>query len=47
MDCPLLTQHALLLMSDVDMEDVRLGQLLTWLTGLTLLLLGRVVYLLL
>lgn len=44
MDCHHLTQYALLSMSEVDMEEVRLGQLLTLLVGLTITVLGRVLY---
>ena len=42
MDCHHLTQYALLSMSDVDIEDVRLGQLLALLVGVTVVLLGRI-----
>jgi hypothetical protein len=46
MECYLLTtEHALLSMSEVDMDDVRLGQLLVLSVGLSVLLLGRLLYL--
>jgi hypothetical protein len=40
MDCHHLMQYAILSMPDVDPEDVRLGQLLTLLGGMTVVLLG-------
>ena len=47
MDCQhQLTQYALLAMSDVDMDDVRFGQLLTLLVGLSIVVLVRGLYLL-
>jgi hypothetical protein len=45
MECYHLMQYRLLLDSEVDMDDVVLGQLLTLVTGLTVVLLGRVLYL--
>jgi hypothetical protein len=46
MDCHHLMQYALLSVSEVDIEDVRLGQLLTLLVGLTLVVIVRVFLLL-
>ena len=47
MECYLLTtEHALSSMSEVDMDDVRLGQLLVLSVGLSAVLLGRLLYLL-
>src|SRR6266849_204614 len=41
MDCCVLTTHALLSMSDVDRDDFIFGQLLTVSTGLSLVLIAR------
>ena len=46
MECYLLTTEHALSMSEVDMDDVRLGQLLVLSVGLSVLLLGRLLYLL-
>jgi hypothetical protein len=47
MDCQhQMTQYALLSMSDVDMNDVRFGQLLTLLVGLSIVVLVRGIHLL-
>jgi len=47
MDCQhQVTQFALVSMSDIDMRDVRLGQLLTLLAGLSIAALVRGIYLL-
>ena len=41
MDCCVLTTHALLSMSDIDRDDFILGQLLTLSTGLSLVVIAR------
>jgi hypothetical protein len=40
MSCNHLMQYALLSMSDVDMEEVRLGQMMALLAALTVTVLG-------
>jgi hypothetical protein len=47
MDCQhQMIQYALVSMSNIDIEDVRFGQLLTLLVGLSVVLLVRGIYLL-
>lgn len=43
MECSSTTAFAIALMSDVDAEDVRYGQLLTLATGLLFVLAGRLI----
>ncbi len=47
MECCLTTMHALSLVPDADLDEVRLGQLVTLVVGLSLVLIGRLAILLL
>jgi hypothetical protein len=47
MDCCILTTHVMLSMPDIDQDDFIFGQLLTLSTGLSLVLIGRLLALLL
>jgi hypothetical protein len=47
MDCCILTTYAMLSMPDIDRDDFIFGQLLTLSTGLSLVLIGRLLTLLL
>jgi hypothetical protein len=47
MECGFLaTEYALLSLSEIDMDDVRYGQLLVLSVGLATVILGRLLYLL-
>ena len=47
MDCCILTTYALLSMSDIDRDDFIFGQLLTLSTGLSLVVIARLLAMLL
>jgi hypothetical protein len=46
MESMLVAQYAVVAMPGIDPDDVRLGQMLALIAGLSLLLLGRLAYLL-
>jgi hypothetical protein len=44
MESLLVAEYAIITMPDIDRDDVRLGQMLVLIAGLSIMVLGRLVY---